>query len=117
MTVQAGTSSENRILAALGYPIWIIALIILLTDMKQNKFMRYHAVQALGYNIAWVVIMIALAIVTSLPGLWRLGFIESLAYLAWFILALYYGYSAYQGQTFSIPVVSSYTARYAEVPK
>lgn len=52
-------SNENRILAALGYPIWIVALVVMLTDMKKNPFMRLHAVQALGYTIAWVVVYTA----------------------------------------------------------
>jgi len=104
--------SENRLLAALGYPIWVVALIVLLTDLKQNPFMRLHAVQALGYTIAWVVVAIGLGILTSLPGLWTLGFLVPLGYLAWFVLALFYAYRAYQGETFRIPVVSDVTARY-----
>ncbi len=103
---------ENRVLAALGYPIWIVALIVLLGDMKHNPFMRSHAVQALGYNIAWVVIAIGLGVITSFPGMWRLAFLEGFVYLAWFALGVFYGYRAYQGQMFAIPVVSQFTARY-----
>lgn len=112
--MEQSSSAENRILAALGYPIWPIALVILLTDMKKNSFMRLHAIQALGYTAAWVVIFIGLSILTSLPflGLAFL-FLWPLVYLAWFVIALYYAYQAYQGQTFSIPVVSQFTARYA----
>ncbi len=107
------TSNENRLVAALGYPIWIVALIVLLTDMKQNRFMRIHAVQALGYTVAWVVVYVALTILTAIPGL-GLGllFLWPLLYLAWIILALFYAYRTYQGQTFEIPVVSQFTARY-----
>jgi uncharacterized membrane protein len=117
-TVQAD-SNENRILAALGYPIWIIALVVLLTDMKKSPFMRLHAVQALGYAIAWVVIYIGLSIIMSLPGLglWRLYFLWPLLQLAWLIMAVYYAYQAYQGKTFSIPVVSQFTAQYAAAEK
>lgn len=112
-------SNENRILAALGYPIWIIALVILLTDMKKNSFMRLHAVQALGYTIAWAVIYIGLSIIMSLPGLglWRLYFLAPLLQLAWLVIAIYYAYQAYQGQTFSIPIVSQFTAPYAAAEK
>jgi uncharacterized membrane protein len=112
-TTQAG-GGENRILAALGYPIWIIALVVLLSDMKKNRFMRLHAVQALGYAVAWLVIYFGLSIVASVPGLglWRLYFLWPFLRLAWLVLALYYGYKAYQGQTFRIPVVSQFTEQY-----
>jgi uncharacterized membrane protein len=110
-------SQENRILAALGYPIWIVALVVLLTDMKTNRFMRLHAVQALGYTIAWVVIFVGLSIITSLTGLWRLYVLWPLLRLAWLVIAVYYAYQAYQGQTFTIPIVSQFTAQYAAAEK
>ena len=53
--VQTGgaPSSNDRLLAALGYPIWIVALIALLLDgPKDRPFTRYHAIQALGFNVA-----------------------------------------------------------------
>lgn len=112
--MQAGTSNENRLLAALGYPIWIVALVVLFTDMKNNRFMKLHAVQALGFNIAfWVVIYIAIGFVLGMFGFWTFGLIRILQ-LAWLVLAIWYAYQAYQGQTFSIPVVSQITDRYVQ---
>jgi uncharacterized membrane protein len=106
-------SQENRTLAALGYPIWIVALIVLLTDLKQNRFMRVHAIQALGYTAAWVVIYIGLSILTSVPFLGlALLFLWPLLWFAWLVIALIYASRAYQGQMFSIPIVSQFTTRY-----
>jgi uncharacterized membrane protein len=105
-------SQENRILAALGYPIWIIALVVLLTDMKQNRFMRFHAIQALGYAVAWVVIYLGLSIITSFSFMWRLYFLWPMFELAWLVIAIYYASRAYRGETFDIPLVSQFTARY-----
>lgn len=118
-TTAKSASDENRILAALGYPIWIVALVVLLTDMKKNRFMRLHAVQALGYTLAWVVIYFGLSIIIAIPGLglWRLFFLWPLLRLAWLVIAVYYGYQAYQGQTFSIPIVSQFTAQYVGAEK
>ncbi len=111
--MQEGPSQENRALAALGYPIWIVAVVVLLTDMKQNRFMKTHAVQALGYAVAWFVIFVAFSIITIIPFVgWALLFLWPFLWLAWFILALYYAYQVYQGKTFAIPVVSQFTARY-----
>lgn len=106
----------NRILAALGYPIWIVALVVVLVpDMKKDRFLRLHAIQALGYTVAWVVVYIGLAILTSVPFVgFPFLFLWPLLYVAWFVIALVYAYRAYQGQVFSIPIVSQYTARYVD---
>jgi len=62
MNSQSTTPEQsNRLLAALAYPIWIIALVIILTDMKKDAFMRRHGWTALFWGIAWVVIYVALA--------------------------------------------------------
>lgn len=113
--MQAGTSNENRLLAALGYPIWIVALVVLFTDMKNNRFMKLHAVQALGFNIAyWVIFYFALEFIISALGFWTIYGLIRLLQLAWLALAIWYAYRAYQGQTFSIPVISQFTDRYVQ---
>ena len=44
----APLNDTNKLLAALSYPIWIIALIMILTDASKNdKFVRYHGWQGL----------------------------------------------------------------------
>ncbi len=108
-------SNENRLLAALGYPFGIIAIIVLVTDMKNNRFMKYHAVQALFFILAIIVVDIALSILASIatPLAFLVVLVFPLASLAWFILTIYYAVQAYNGKMFSIPVVGSYAARYA----
>ncbi len=111
--VQASPTQENRLVAALGYPIWIVALVVLLTNLKDNRFMRVHALQALGFTVAWVIIYIALSIITSIPFVgWVLIFLWPVVWLAWLIFALYYAYRTYQGEVFSIPIVSDFTSKY-----
>lgn len=111
-------SNENRLLAALGYPFGIIAIIVLVTDMKNNRFMKYHAVQALFFILAAIVLFVGagilLAILGSIsPGFIFLGFLYPLVSLAWFVLTIYYAVQAYNGKMFSIPVVGAYAAKYA----
>lgn len=111
-------SNENRLLAALGYPFGIIAIIVLVTDMKNNRFMKYHAVQALFFILAAIVLFIGASILLAIlgsisPGFIVLGFLYPLVSLAWFVLTIYYAVQAYNGKTFSIPVVGAYAAKYA----
>ena len=60
MDDQPQTTSDDRLWAALGYPIPIVALILLFMDDKKDiPYLRYHAVQSIGLNIAlWILIVI-----------------------------------------------------------
>ncbi len=106
--MQPAPNSESCLIAALGYPIWIVALVALFTDVQHNRFVRFHAVQALLYTIAWLVVFMVLRILLS----WRVLILQPLLVLGWLGLSLYYAYRAYQGEVFSIPVVSQFTSRF-----
>lgn len=110
-------SNENRLLAALGYPIGIIPIVVLVTDMKQNRFMRYHAIHALGLIVAALVLFFALSLVMTIllsisPLFFPVAFITPLVMLGWLALTIWYAFRAYQGEMFTIPVLSAYAARF-----
>ncbi len=90
-------TDQDKLMAALSYPIPIVAIIILLVeDMKNRPFQKFHAVQSLAINIVlWAVIMI-----TSV-------FTCGISALLWFV-TLYWAYLAYQGQSFDIPVITDF---------
>ena len=112
MSTEPASSDTNKLLAALAYPIWIVALIIILTDMKKNPFMRHHGWTALFWGLAWLVIFIGMNIITSIVGF--LGFLSGgLLQLVWFIASLYYAFQAYNGKENTIPVVSDLAKKYA----
>lgn len=110
----AAPDSSNRLLAALAYPIWIIALVMILTDMKKDAFLRRHGWTALFWGVGWAVLYLALAIVTSIPFLGWLGALLAgpLLGLAWLVLSLYCAFQAYNGRDFTIPVVSNWAQKY-----
>ena len=114
MSTQPAQADSNRLLAALSYPIWIIALVIILTDMKKDSFMRQHGWTALFWGIGWFVLYIVLMILTAIPFL---GFGVAILFpflgLAWLILSIYYAVQAYNGKVFSIPIVSDWARKYA----
>jgi uncharacterized membrane protein len=104
--VPSGDITDNdKLMAALSYPIPIVAIIILLVqDMKNRPFQKYHAVQAIAANIAlWVVITI-LGMILSVIGLHFCGFGPGILWLA----TLYGAYLAYQGQYFEIPWLTQF---------
>ena len=105
----AGDISDNdRLMAALSYPIPLVAIIILIAeDMKSRPFQKFHAVQALAANIVlWILISLLsciLAVVTAFIG-GLCGFVPVLLWL----LTLYWAYEAYQGKYFEIPWITQF---------
>jgi uncharacterized membrane protein len=114
MQAEASAPTQaDRILAALAYPIWIIALIIVLTDMKKDPFMRHHGWTALFWAIAWVIIHFGWVIVASLPLLHWLFLFYPLLWPAFLVSSVYYAIQTYNTTSFTIPIVSDWAQRYS----
>lgn len=56
---------NDKLLAALGYPIWIVALVALFAIKPLSPYLRFHAIQALGLNIIYVVLWIVSMVLAS----------------------------------------------------
>lgn len=101
---------NDRLLAALGYPIWIVALVALLMDgPKDRPFTRYHAIQALGYNVAAIVFGFLVFILSICVGqvAWILGCLAWMLVFVPFLLSLYFAFLVYtRGEYFTIPVIT-----------
>jgi len=51
LEVEEEITSNDKILGALCYLVWIVAVVVLLTDMKERPFLKYHAVQSLALTV------------------------------------------------------------------
>jgi uncharacterized membrane protein len=92
-------TSDDKLWAALGYPIFIIALIMLFMEGKKDRpFIKFHAVQALALNLVlWVVIIIlSVTVILAIcdPVLW--------------LLMIWPAVLAYQGKYFEVPLVTKF---------
>jgi uncharacterized membrane protein len=95
------TTSDDKLWAALGYPIPLVALIVLfMEDKKSRPYIKFHAVQSLAANVVFYVVITILSVVT-------LGFGGLCAPLIWLVF-LYWAYQAYQGQDIKIPFVTDF---------
>ena len=104
----AEASSNERLLAALCYPLFpIVSLFILLVEEHKNKaFERYHAIQALGAGVA---IWALFTVLSFLMGITVIGLIcVPFLWIAAIALFLYWAYQAYQGKLFEVPVVTKF---------
>ncbi len=105
----AGDITDNdKLMAALSYPIPIVAIIILIAqDLRSRPFQKFHAVQALAVNIVlWVIIVVLgciLGAITAIIG----GVCGMVPALLWFV-TLYWAYEAYQGKYFEIPWLTQF---------
>lgn len=104
MTESMGTSditSDDKLWAALGYPIPLIAIIMLLMEEKKNRpFIKYHAVQSIAFNVVLFVIIILVSFIT-------LGFGAICAPLVW-LSVFWPAIESYQGKYLSIPVLTDF---------
>jgi len=109
---------DGNITALLGYIIWVVALVALLIE-KDNRFVRFHAVQSLIYTAAIVVVAIVLSIFTTilafisgtLAGLFSLVFM--LLWLGALVGIIILAIKAFQGQMFKLPVVGDMAEKWA----
>ncbi len=104
MTQQPGSTditSDDKLWAALGYPIPIIAIIVLFMEDKKNRpFIKFHAIQSIIFNVVlWVLIFIISAV--------TLGFGAICAPLLW-LVTFWPAYDSYQGNYTEIPVITNF---------
>jgi len=94
-------TSDDKLWAALGYPISPLAVIaLLMEDKKARPFIKYHAVQSIAFNIVLYVLIAIISVVTF-------GFGAICAPLFWLVV-LWPAYAAYQGKYLDIPVITNF---------
>ena len=111
---------DGNITALIGYPIGILALILIFIE-KDNKFVRFHALQSVLWSVGLTVVVIVLMIVGSILGFAVAMASSTLAYLVWGVFALLYlvwflalfggiiygAIKAYGGQMTKLPIVGN----------
>lgn len=91
---------KGKVLAALSY-LWIVGLIVLLTE-KKNKFVIFHAKQGTGLFI----IELVLNILWAIPFIWFLSGLWVAISIALTLVAVYGIVTALQGNQVKIPVIN-----------
>jgi uncharacterized membrane protein len=102
----APASDTSKLLAAAGYIIWIVALIAILIDpYKDEKFVRFHAIQALGWTC--ILFLMVLSVIPFIGWI-----ISMLAWLTWFIGGIIWAVKAYNGEYNEVPVIYGIVKNY-----
>jgi len=116
---------DGNITALIGYIIGIVALVLIFIE-KDNKFVRFHAIQSVlysvGFIVLFVVLMIFISILTMVLGQVSsiLGLLGSLLYLllfvvwiAWFVGLIYAAVKSYGGNMTKLPIVGNMAEKWS----
>jgi len=99
----AQSNSNEKVMGAVAYLLGFITGVILLLTEKQNRFVRFHAMQSTVLFGGIFILNIALGFV---PGVgWAVG---SLLSLVTFVLWIVCMWKAFQGEMFKLPVVGDF---------
>lgn len=112
-TAGAGGLTSN-VAVALAYFTIIPAIIFLVVEpYNRDRFVKFHAFQSLFFNLAWVVIMIAMLIVGAILGMIPvIGIIIDI--ILWLLVGLggfavwvFTMYRAYNNEKFMLPIIGN----------
>jgi uncharacterized membrane protein len=121
-----GSGLDPKVAGALSY-IWIVGLIFFFIE-KENRFIRFHAMQSILFGIVNSVIMMVLVVLAvfltfafgiggAMVGGVVGGLVSMLVWVVWlifwlfvliFIIGLVFAaVKAYQGQMFKLPIIGN----------
>jgi uncharacterized membrane protein len=105
-TEKTSTGFDANVAAALTYLVGFVTGIIFLLVEKENKFVRFHAMQSTLVFIGIVAVDILLQIVPILGALVVIFIVIPASAILWLLLM----YKAYQGEEFKLPLVGQMAA-------
>lgn len=102
------TGLKSNLAGALCYVLgWITGLIFYLIE-KEDKFVRFHALQSMIIFGAYTVVSIGLSIFAVIPYMgWLFGITQGLLSLLMFVLWIVLIVNAAQGKQFKLPIAGN----------
>lgn len=127
-TGKSALGLDGNVAAAIGYPIGILAIICLIME-KENRFVKFHALQSILLHVAMLIVGIGLAIIFMIIGIvlgvaaaaanssaggGLAGIFGLLSFLIWMLILVAYvgglimaAVKAYNGLTYKLPIVGN----------
>lgn len=100
MATKQTTAQNQNLMGAVAYLLGFITGIVLLIVEKENKFVRFHAMQSTIVFGGLFVISFVLGLVPVLGAL-----VDSLLWIVGLILWIVLMYKAYQGELYKLPYI------------
>jgi uncharacterized membrane protein len=105
-TEKTSTGFDANVAAALSYLVGFVTGILFLLVEKDNRFVRFHAMQSTLTFAGIVLVDVLLKIVPILGPLVILFVVIPLSAILWLLLM----FKAYQGEEFKLPLVGQMAA-------
>ena len=103
---KTSTGMDQNVEGLLCYLVgWVTGLIFLLIE-KENKFVRFHAIQSIATYVVFFVVYIIFIFIPFIGWL-----IDILLGIAMFILWIVLMYKAYKGEKFKLPIVGDFAEK------
>jgi uncharacterized membrane protein len=127
-TVKSSTGLDANIAALLAYLLGLLGGLIFFFMEKNSRFVKFHAMQSILFNVLVAVVTIAVFILFAILGaisvameggiivtiLWGLvSLVCVVFYLGVFIGAVLLLIKAFQGQTFKLPIIGNMAEKFA----
>jgi len=107
---KCSTGIQPNVAALLSYVLGFITGIIFFVVEKENKFVRFHAMQSIVVFGALFVAQFILGLIPIIGWI-----IIPLLWIAGFILWVIFMIKAYQGEYFKLPVAGDIAEKYSQV--
>ena len=107
---KSSTGMQPNFAALLSYVLGVITGLVFFLVEKENKFVKFHAMQSICLSCAVIVLSFALAIIPIIG--WILIPLVQLASLVVWIICMV---KAYQGAWFRLPVIGDFAAKQSGV--
>ena len=131
-TGKSALGLDGNVAAALGYPIGIIAIISLIME-KENRFVKFHALQSILLHVGFFVVAIAvwiIGVILAIAGMAAAaatdsgalgGIVGMLFGLLWLVLIvgylgglIYAAVKAYGGNEFKLPIIGNMAEKWTK---
>lgn len=103
---------EENITGILGYLMGIGALVLFIAE-KDNRFIRFHALQAVLYSVAYSIVLVALIFILGESDFqYPLYFLTA---FGWMIGMIYAVVMTFQSRYFKFPVIGEIAEKWSGV--
>lgn len=133
-TGKSALGLDGNLAAALGYPIGILAIICLIME-KENRFVKFHALQSILLHVSIIIVGFAVGILFMILGILMgvaasaggsaggglVGIFGLLSTLVWLVILVAYvaglimaAVKSYQGIEFKLPIIGNMAEKWTK---